>query len=105
MGLISIQKKERQFTNKVDPPFLPYIGLFHVAEDNQLDIIGVLLGEEITAERLVQSLTLAMDMHSQMLTIRRVPIKLDSKKIPNFKIREGSEVLRSFKNFILNCKN
>ena len=69
---------------KLDPPFVPYVGLFHIAQDtknykfcficcNKLDYIGVLLGEEITADALMQALILAKDMHMQLATGKRMP--------------------------------
>ena len=58
---------------KLDPPFVPYVGLFHVAQDNKLDYCGVLIGEEIKADSLIQALILARDMHLQLSNGRKMP--------------------------------
>ena len=89
----NIHSKEGKLVNrKIDPPYSPYIGLFHVAQDNQLDILGILVGEDITADRLLQSLNLAIDMNSQLLRVHRAREKHNAKKVPNFHVRNVSEV-------------
>lgn len=72
---------------KLDPPMVPYIALFHVANDNKLDYIGTLLGEEITADSLLQALVIAEDMHLHLLTDKKLPAQADKDEEIDFKPR------------------
>lgn len=67
---------------------IPYIALFHVANDNKLDYIGTLLGEEITADSLLQALVIAEDMHLHLLTDKKYPAPADADEAVDFRPRE-----------------
>lgn len=67
---------------------IPYIGLFHVAQDNKLDYVGTLLGDDIHADALIQALVLAEDMHLHLLTEKKMPNNPELNQIPDFRPRE-----------------
>lgn len=72
---------------------LPYIGLYHVENDNQLDHVGSLLGDDITSDNLIQTLILAEDMHDQFLLTRNVQKEPESDHTPDFTIRKEDDPL------------
>ena len=90
-------KEGTSVKNKIDPQMVPFIALFHVANDNQLDYIGSLTGEDITLSALNQTLTLATDMHFQLLNSRPMPKKEDKKEVPNFIPRKEKQKTKFFR--------
>jgi len=59
-----------------------------VAADNKLDYIGTLLEEEIDADSLIQALILAVDMHRELLTGRRMPRAPEINQVADFRPRK-----------------
>lgn len=76
----------------IDPPLVPFIGIFYVANDGKLDVLNILMGDQIDPESLLQALLLADDSCDDFLR-KELAERVQIEKEPDFKLREEANYL------------
>lgn len=71
----------------LDPPLVPFIGIFYIGNDGKLDIVSTLMGDDISPDSLLQALLHADDQYEEFLKKDLRNNKVRNKN-PDFQLRE-----------------